>query len=173
MHAEKFSKIWDHACQNPLYNVYAWCLQRMATTHLLNTINSDSFGDLFCAKIVQRQIYHVKNPRLGHNFQISVNDRVIFSPFREGFIFTKLRTVKFRKNKALAKISELTSTNIAIFVRSDLFPFTQAKLLLPWTIKTIFTRSSQAATACMMSSDRPRNNLSRLYIYTNLFDCKG
>ena len=32
----------------------------------------------------------VKNSRLGHDVPISVNDRAS-SPFREGFIFTKLR----------------------------------------------------------------------------------
>ena len=44
--------------------------------------------------------------RLWHDLPISVNDRVI-SPFREDFIFTKLR-ILFRENKTLAKISELT-----------------------------------------------------------------
>ena len=37
-----------------------------------------------------RNICHVKNSRLGHDLSTSVNDNVI-SPFREGFIFAKLR----------------------------------------------------------------------------------
>ena len=40
-------------------------------------------------KSVKRHICDVKNSRLGHGIPISVNNRVI-SPFREGFIFTKL-----------------------------------------------------------------------------------
>ena len=49
-----------------------------------------------------------KNSQLGQDLPISVIDRVI-SPFREGFIFAKLRAyAKFRENKTLTKISELT-----------------------------------------------------------------
>ena len=45
-----------------------------------------------------------------HTCDVKVNDRVI-SPFHEGFIFTKLHIyiyAKFRENKTLAKISEVT-----------------------------------------------------------------
>ena len=38
---------------------------------------------------VKRHIFDVKNSRQRHDLPISVNDRV-FSPFHEGFIFTKL-----------------------------------------------------------------------------------
>ena len=39
---------------------------------------------------IKRHICAVRNSRLGHDIRISVNDRVIL-PFRECFIFTKLR----------------------------------------------------------------------------------
>ena len=54
------------------------------------------------ANRVKRHICDVKYSRLGHDIPISLNDRVI-SPFRKGFIFTKLR-----ENKTLAKISKFT-----------------------------------------------------------------
>ena len=49
----------------------------------------------------------MKNSRLRQDLPISIKDRVIL-PFREGFIFTKLRYAKFSENKVLAKISEST-----------------------------------------------------------------
>ena len=39
---------------------------------------------------IKRHLCNVKNLLLGHDLPISVNDRVIL-PFREDFIFTKLR----------------------------------------------------------------------------------
>ena len=67
------------------------------------------FGNLrenfIFANSVKRHICDVKNSRLGHYLPISINVRVI-SSFREGYIFTKLRT--FCENKTLAKISEFT-----------------------------------------------------------------
>ena len=64
------------------------------------TVNSQIFanGD-------KRYICYVKNSRLEHDLPSSVNDRAI-SPFREGFLFSKLRL--FRDNKILTKISEFT-----------------------------------------------------------------
>ena len=56
---------------------------------------------------VQRHICGVEYSRLGHDGPISVNGRVI-SPFRGGFLFTKL--AKFREKKTLEKISEFTVT---------------------------------------------------------------
>ena len=56
---------------------------------------------------VKRHICDAKNSRLGHDLHISVNDRVI-SVFREDFIFGNFAYAKFRENKTLAKISELT-----------------------------------------------------------------
>ena len=51
---------------------------------------SGNFRENFIfANSVKRHIYDVKYSRLGHDFSISVNDRVI-SPFREEFVFTKL-----------------------------------------------------------------------------------
>ena len=44
------------------------------------------------ANSIKRHISDVKNSRLGQDLPISKNDRVIL-PFREGFIFTKLREV--------------------------------------------------------------------------------
>ena len=43
-----------------------------------------------------RHIYDVKSSRLEHDLPILVNDRVI-SPFREGYIFTKLHIQKFSR----------------------------------------------------------------------------
>ena len=37
----------------------------------------------------------------------------MFSPFREGFIFTKFAYAKFRENKTLAKISEFTGKTLS------------------------------------------------------------
>ena len=42
------------------------------------------------ANSVKRHICDARNSRLRHDIPISVNDRVI-SPFREDFVFTKLR----------------------------------------------------------------------------------
>ena len=42
---------------------------------------------------VKRQIWDINKSHLGHEIPISVNERVIL-PFREGFIFTKLRICK-------------------------------------------------------------------------------
>ena len=42
------------------------------------------------ANSFKRHISDVKNSRIRQDLPISINDRVI-SPFREGFIFTKLR----------------------------------------------------------------------------------
>ena len=41
------------------------------------------------ANNIKRHIWDVKNLHLGHDLSLSVNDRMI-SPFRKGFIFTKL-----------------------------------------------------------------------------------
>ena len=59
------------------------------------------------ANSIKRHISDVENSRLRQGLSLSINDRVIL-PFREGFIFTKLRIAKFRENKVLAKISEFT-----------------------------------------------------------------
>ena len=56
------------------------------------------------ANSVKRHICDVRNSRLGHSLPLSVNGRVI-SPFREDFIFTKLR--KFRENKPSRKFPNL------------------------------------------------------------------
>ena len=53
-------------------------------------------------KNIKRHISNLKNSRLRQGLPISINDRVIL-PFRDGFIFTKLR-----KNKGIAKIFEFT-----------------------------------------------------------------
>ena len=59
------------------------------------------------ANSITRLISGVENSRLRQDLPISINERVIL-PFRESFIFTKLRYAKFRENKVLAKISEFT-----------------------------------------------------------------
>ena len=46
--------------------------------------------DFIFANSIKRHISDVKKSRLRQGLPISINDRVIF-PFREGFIFTKLR----------------------------------------------------------------------------------
>ena len=60
-----------------------------------------NFRDIF-ANSIKRHISEVKHSQLRQDLPISINDRVIL-PFREGFIFTKLR-----EKKVLAKISEFT-----------------------------------------------------------------
>ena len=50
-------------------------------------------GNFIFANNVKRRICHAKNLRLGYDFPISVNNRVI-SPFCKDFIFTKLRICK-------------------------------------------------------------------------------
>ena len=54
-----------------------------------------------------KYVCDVKNSRQGRDLLISVNDRVI-SPIREDF----LSYAKFRENKTLAKISELTEASL-------------------------------------------------------------
>ena len=59
------------------------------------------------ANIVKRHICNVKNSLLGHDLPTLVHDRVIL-PFREGFIFTKLRICEVSRKIKLVKISEFT-----------------------------------------------------------------
>ena len=59
------------------------------------------------SKNIKRHISDVENSPLRQDLHIYINDRVIL-PFREGFIFTKLRMCEVPKNKVLAKISEFT-----------------------------------------------------------------
>ena len=49
----------------------------------------------------------MKNSRLRQDLHISINDRAILA-FREGLFSRNFAYAKFRKIKALAKISELT-----------------------------------------------------------------
>ena len=64
--------------------------------HLNNSQNC-KFGNFrenfIFANNVKRHFCDVKNLRLGHDLHIPTNDRVI-APFREDFIFTKLRICK-------------------------------------------------------------------------------
>ena len=58
---------------------------------LLTTVDSENFVRiLFSRNCIKRHISDVKNLRLRQDLPISINDRVIL-PFREGFIFMKLR----------------------------------------------------------------------------------
>ena len=53
--------------------------------------NSGNFRNNFIfANSLKRHICDVKNLQLGHDLPISVKD-ILISPFREDFIFTKLR----------------------------------------------------------------------------------
>ena len=52
--------------------------------------------NLIFANSVKRHICDVKKSRHRHDLSVSVNDRMI-SPFREDFIFTKLRMRSFAK----------------------------------------------------------------------------
>ena len=61
------------------------------------------------ANSITRHISDVKNSLQRQDLPKSINDRVIL-PFREGFIFTKLRICEVSQNKVLAKISEFTVT---------------------------------------------------------------
>ena len=55
---------------------------------------------------LKKHIRHAKNLRLGYDLPTSVNN-IVISPFREGFIFMKLRSCKVSLKLTLAKISEL------------------------------------------------------------------
>ena len=58
---------------------------------LLTTVDSENFVRiLFSRNCIKRHISDVNNLRLRQDLPISINDRVIL-PFREGFIFMKLR----------------------------------------------------------------------------------
>ena len=63
------------------------------------------------ANSIKRHISDVKNWQLRHDLPISINDRVIL-PFREGFIFTKLRS--FPKIKSLRKCSNLQYLTLSL-----------------------------------------------------------
>ena len=97
------SKVWPEfdSASVPLH-----CMVRGAK---YNTVDSEIFARiLFFDNCIKRLISDVKNSLLRQDLPTSINDRVIL-PFREGFIFTKLRSyAKFRENKVLAKISEFT-----------------------------------------------------------------
>ena len=70
------------------------------------------------AKNVIIHVCGVKNWGLEHDLPTSVNNRVV-SLFRKDLIFTKLRIfayAKFRKNKNLAKNSELQYFYVAIYL---------------------------------------------------------
>ena len=70
-----------------------------------HTVNSETFRENFIfANGVKRHICDVKYSQQRHDLPISVNNRVI-TPFREGFIFTKLRS--FAKIKPLRKFPDL------------------------------------------------------------------
>ena len=57
----------------------------------VHVLKSGNFRDNFIFEnSVKKHICDVKNSRPGHDIPLSVNDRVI-SPFRKGYIFTKLR----------------------------------------------------------------------------------
>ena len=61
-------------------------------------VNSEIFANSV------KNICDIKNSRKGHDLPIPANDRVI-SPFREGFILTKLHVCE---NEPLEKISKFT-----------------------------------------------------------------
>ena len=70
-----------------------WSSRPSVTVLFLGPIccKSGNFRENFIFAIcVKRHICDAKKSRLGHDLPISVNGRVI-SPFREDFIFTKLR----------------------------------------------------------------------------------
>ena len=68
------------------------------TYQLVTYCKSGNFRYNFIfANSVKRHICDVKNSRKGPDLPTSVNDRVIL-PFREGFIFTKLRNCEVSRN---------------------------------------------------------------------------
>ena len=75
------------------------------------TVDSEIFARVFFfANSIKRHISDVKNSRLRQDLPISINERVIL-PFREGFIFTKLRTMRsFAKIKSSRKFPNLQYT---------------------------------------------------------------
>ena len=83
------------------------------------------------ANSVKRHICDVKNSRLRHDIPISVNDRVI-SPFREDFVFTKLR-----ENKTLAKISEFT-VGVKIRGHKESYPVVNFCILCSGVVDLLF-----------------------------------
>ena len=57
----------------------------------ISTVNSEILARILFSRKAQRTFVKLKKSRIGHDLPTSVNDSVI-SPFREGFIFTKLRS---------------------------------------------------------------------------------
>ena len=68
------------------------------------TVNLEIF-----ANSRKRHICNVKNLQLGHDLHISVNNKVIL-PFREGFIFMKLRILFLFKCMMMGQASDSKTT---------------------------------------------------------------
>ena len=77
-------------------------MQACPAPHCPNTVDSENFARIVFSRIALKDILVMRK----FATKMSINDRVVL-PYREGFIFTKLRT-KFRENKVLTKNSEFT-----------------------------------------------------------------
>ena len=114
------------------YGFVIWNSQGLSRDHQ-STVPGKKFGNFrenfIFANSIKRHISDVKNSRIRQDLPLSINDRVIL-PFREGFIFTKLRIceayAKFRENKVLAKISEFT---VILIIRAATCDFQQCGVL--------------------------------------------
>ena len=76
----------------PLTTFYAHILKNYQTRErgVPDTVDSTIFARILFSRIALKHFSDVKNSRLRQDLAISINDRVIL-PFREGFIFMKLR----------------------------------------------------------------------------------
>ena len=75
--------------------VYAYVISISISLTGLLTVNSEIFGRILFSRIALNDIFATLKTRdykcsIGHDLPTAVKGRVI-SPFREGFIFTKLR----------------------------------------------------------------------------------
>ena len=78
-------------------------------------------------EIFANSVSDVNNLRLGHDLPISVNDRVISAFLRGRGLFSRnFAYAKFRENKTLAKVSDLTVVcvwRIAFSLENRVAPF--------------------------------------------------
>ena len=119
-----------------------------------DTVNPEIFARILFSRIASKDIFATLKSRLGHDLPRSVNDKVI-SPFREDFIFTKLRICKVSRKKTLAKISGFTVTtlynNMVLLIQYPSHYGTQVPLTMCKFIVIIYT-----LLACWKHINSPR-----------------
>ena len=111
-------KIYETCCLEKVYKILQY-LRKL--TYIISLCSEKVYRSIHCRfgnfrenfifpNSIKIHISDERNSRLRQDLPISINDRVIL-PFREGFIFTKLR---IRENKVLPKISEFTAYSVLL-----------------------------------------------------------